>query len=114
VAVGEVAPLARLFRHVLDGGGDIVNRDLRLGGRVLSASLFAVEPGEVVGAVLADITEPAMGRAQVAARAKQAIEKHLETVQRIAYLLGENAAETEGLLAQIVDAYAPEGGDGAR
>lgn len=114
VPVGEVAPLARLFRHVLDGGGDIVNRDLRLGGRVLSASLFAVEPGEVVGAVLADITEPAMGRAQVAARAREAIEKHLETVQRIAYLLGENAAETEGLLAQIVDAYAPEGGDGAR
>ena len=32
----------------------------------------------------------------------------------IAYLLGENAAETEGLLSQIVDAYKPEAGDGPR
>jgi iron only hydrogenase large subunit-like protein/PAS domain-containing protein len=113
-AIGDLVPFARLFRHVLDGLGDILERDLRLGGRVLHGSLFAVEPGQVVGAVLADVTEPTMGRAQVAARAKEAIEKHLVTVQRIAFLLGENAAETEGLLSQIVQAYEPESGDGGR
>ncbi len=112
--IGDLLPFARLFRHVLDGQGDILERDLRLGGRVLHGSVFAVEPGQVVGAVLADVTEPAMGRAQVAARAKEAIEKHLSTVQRIAYLLGENAAETEGLLSQIVDAYETEPSDGGR
>lgn len=112
--IGDVVPFARLFRHVLDGNGDVLERDLRLGGRVVHGSVFAVEPGQVVGAVLTDVTEPAMGRAQVASRAREAIEKHLATVQRIAYLLGENAAETEGLLNQIVDAYEPEGGDGPR
>ncbi|MCS6970027.1 MAG: [Fe-Fe] hydrogenase large subunit C-terminal domain-containing protein [Planctomycetota bacterium] len=111
-ALGGPPTLARLLRHVLDGGSEIVNRELRWGSRVLSASLFSVEPGQVAGAVLIDITEPAMGREQVAARAREAIEKHLATVQRIAYLLGENAAETEGLLAQIVDAYAAQDGDG--
>ncbi len=113
-AIADLVPFARLFRHVLDGHGDIVERDLPVAGRVLHGSVFAIEPGQVVGAVLADITEPAMGRAQVAARAREAIEKHLATVQRIAYLLGENAAETEGLLTQIVDAYGPEPGDGGR
>lgn len=112
--IGDVVPFARLFRHVLDGNGDVLERDLRLGGRVLHGSVFAVDAGQVAGAVLADVTEPAMSRAQVASRAKEAIEKHLATVQRIAYLLGENAAETEGLLTQIVDAYEPEGGDGTR
>lgn len=105
VALAEIAPFARQFRHVLDGQGDLLERDLRLGARVLHGSIFAVEPGRVVGAVLVDITDPAMSRAQVAQRAREAIEKHLATVQRIAYLLGENAAETEGLLGQIVDAY---------
>jgi Na+-translocating ferredoxin:NAD+ oxidoreductase RNF subunit RnfB len=113
-SITDLLPFSRLFRHVLDGHGDILERDVRLGGRVLHGSVFAVEPGQVVGAVLADVTEPAMGRAQVASRAKEAIEKHLATVQRIAYLLGENAAETEGLLSQIVDAYEPEPGDGGR
>lgn len=111
-AIPAPAALQRLLRHVLDGGSDIVNRELRWGQRVLSASLFSVAPGQVAGAVLIDITEPAISREQVAARAREAIEKHLATVQRIAYLLGENAAETEGLLAQIVDAYAPGDGDG--
>jgi iron only hydrogenase large subunit-like protein len=114
VAIGELVPFARLFRHVLDGNGDILERDLKLGGRVVHGSVFIVDAGQVVGAVLTDVTEPAMGRAQVASRAKEAIEKHLATVQRIAYLLGENAAETEGLLSQIVDAYEPEAGDGGR
>lgn len=112
--IGEAVPFARLFRHVLDGAGDVLDRDLRIGARVLHVSVFAVDAGQVAGAVLADVTEPTMGRAQVAARAKEAIEKHLATVQRIAYLLGENAAETEGLLTQIVDAYEPEAGDGPR
>jgi iron only hydrogenase large subunit-like protein len=112
--IGDLVPFARLFRHVLDGHGDVLERDFKLGGRVVHGSVFTVDAGQVVGAVLADVTEPAMGRAQVASRAKEAIEKHLATVQRIAYLLGENAAETEGLLSQIVDAYKPEAGDGSR
>jgi len=110
--LATLLPFARTFRHVLDGHGDVVERDFAMAGRMLHGSVFTVEPGQVVGAVMVDVTEPTMGRAQVAARAKEAIEKHLATVQRIAYLLGENAAETEGLLSQIVDAYEPEGGDG--
>lgn len=112
VALAEIAPFARQFRHVLDGQGDLLERELRVGSRVLHGSIFAVEPGRVVGAVLVDVTAPAMSRAQVADRAREAIEKHLETVQRIAYLLGENAAETEGLLGQIVEAYGEKPGEG--
>lgn len=109
-ALADLVPFARQFRHVLDGHGDLVGRDFQLGGRVLHGSIFAVEPGQLAGGVFADVTAPAMDRAQVAARAREAIAKHLATVQRIAYLLGENAAETENLLTRIVDAYEP--GDG--
>lgn len=112
VPLAEVAGFARQFRHVLDGQGDLLEHDLRSGTRVLHGSIFTLDPGRVVGAVLVDITDPAMSRAQVASRAREAIEKHLATVQRIAYLLGENAAETEGLLGQIVDAYGAEGTEG--
>jgi Na+-translocating ferredoxin:NAD+ oxidoreductase RNF subunit RnfB len=108
VPVGEVSPFARQFRHVLDGHGDLLERDHRIEGRVLHGSLFTVEPGRVAGAVLVDVTAPAMSRAQVAERAREAITKHLATVQRIAYLLGENAAETEDLLGQIVEAHGGE------
>lgn len=111
VPLSEVCAFARQFRHVLDGHGDLLERDLPAGSRVLHGSIFGVDPGRVVGAVLADITAPAMSRAQVAGRAREAIEKHLTTVQRIAYLLGENAAETEALLGQIVEAYGGDGGD---
>jgi len=100
------APLAARLRHVLDGGA-AHDTDLRLGERILAASVFVVEPARMAGAVLSDITAPAVARAQIAARAQQVIDRHLETVQRIAYLLGENAAETEGVLQSLVDAHRP-------
>ncbi len=108
--IGTLVPFARLFRHVLDGHGDVLERDLPLAGRILHGSVFTIDPGAVVGAVLVDVTGPAMNRAQVAAKAKEAIAKHLVTVQRIAYLLGENAAETEVLLTHIVDAHEADAG----
>ncbi len=113
LALGEVAPIVHPFRHVLDGLGDLVERDLRVGERVLHGSVFTIDPGRVVGAVLVDRTVPAMSRAQVAQRAGEALAKHLTAVQQIAWLLGENAAEVETLLGSIVDAYRSPDGDDA-
>ena len=43
--------------------------------------------------------------------AKAVIEKNLRTVQRIAYLLGENAADSESILESIIETFeSPEAG----
>jgi hypothetical protein len=48
-------------------------------------------------------------------KAREVIQKNLETVQQIAYLLGENAAESEITLQSIIESFSTPGleGEGA-
>jgi len=58
-----------------------------------------------------DITKPAVQKAQVIRKAREVIQKQLATTQQIAYLLGENAAESEITLNSIIDSFSPPKSD---
>jgi len=111
----EGAPLAGIapfllpyFTHVLRGGEDVLRRNARHAGRVFQFSVFTVEKARIAGAILRDITEPAVQKEQVVRQARAVIRKNLATVQKIAYLLGENAAESQASLNDIITSFAPE------
>jgi len=105
VALAEVVPFYYLFQKVLDTGNDILDRDIRYRGSILHAAIFSIEPKSVVGGIFQDITEPAMQKEQTIQRAQRVIEQNLKTVQQIAFLLGENAAESEITLNSIVQSF---------
>jgi PAS domain-containing protein len=107
-ALGEAIPFSNLFRRVLDSGEDIVGHDIRYGRRILNTSIFTVEPHSVIGGIFQDITEPTFQKEQIIGRAQEVIQKNLKTVQQIAYLLGENAADSEIILNSIVHSFSPE------
>jgi len=101
----KVAPFHRLFRTALEADGKATLRDLRVGDLILRVSVFPIEPGRVVGGIVYDITEPLVERELIIQKAEEVIRKNVTTVQQIAYLLGENAAETEMILASIIDSF---------
>jgi ferredoxin len=101
----KVLPVSHLFRQVLQHGQDISKKELHIKGQVLQCSLFTIEEGNIVGGILNDVTEPVMKKDEITRKAKQVIRKNLKTVQKIAYLLGENASETEMTLDSIIDAF---------
>lgn len=111
--LSRLLPFSGLFSRVMaEDGPDCIERDLRLGKRILHASIFAIERGGCAGGVFQDITSPSIQRDRVVGQAKAVIEKNLRTVQRIAYLLGENAADSEAILESIIDSFeSPEGGE---
>lgn len=102
-----IMPHSRLFQSVLRSGEDIIEKDLRVRGRVLHAMIFSIEKHALVGALFEDITQPAMQREQIIKRARHVIQQNLMTVQKIAYLIGENAAESEIILNSIVESFTP-------
>lgn len=106
--LSEVLPFANLFHGVLKSGEDITDRDLRLGNLILNAAIFTIEKHRVAGAILQDITRPAVRKEQVIRKAREVIQKNLETVQKIAYLLGENASESEITLNSIIESFTPK------
>jgi iron only hydrogenase large subunit-like protein len=105
VLLSEIVPFHALFHRVLENGDDILDRDIRFRGSILHYSIFVIEPNAVIGAILQDITQSTMQKEQIIARAQQVIQKNLTTVQQIAYLLGENAAESETTLNSIVESF---------
>ncbi len=104
--------LVPLIRKVLSTGEDIVGRDVRREGAVYHASVFAIEPGRIVGAVLQDVTAPSVHKQRVIKKAQEVIHRQMETVQKIAYLLGENAAESQVSLNAIIESFSADTGTG--
>lgn len=102
VPLQEIAPFYSLFKTVLDKGEDILNRDLRHKKTVLHIDIFSVEKNHVVCGIFQDITKPTIHKEAMIHKAQDVIKKNLETVQQIAYLLGENAAESEVILNSII------------
>lgn len=108
IALDSVIPFSHLFRRVLDAGEDIVGHDIRYQRSILNSSIFAIEPHAVLCGIFQDITEPIFQKEQIITRAREVIQKNLKTVQQIAYLLGENAADSEIILDSIVRSFSPE------
>lgn len=107
-ALSGMMPFSNLFLRVLDSGEDIVGHDLRHGRNILNSSIFAIEPHAVIGGIFQDITAPTFQKEQIIGRAQEVIQKNLKTVQQIAFLLGENAADSEIILNSIVHSFSPE------
>lgn len=107
IMLSEVLPFANLFHSVLKTGEDILDRDLRFQNTILHVTIFSIEKHCVVGAILQDITEPAVRKAEVIRKAQEVIQRSLATTQKIACLLGENAAESEITLNSIIESFSP-------
>jgi Na+-translocating ferredoxin:NAD+ oxidoreductase RNF subunit RnfB len=107
-ALDAVIPFSNLFQRVLESGEDIVSHDIRYQRSILNSSIFTIEPHSVLCGIFQDITEPIFQKEQIIGRARDVIQKNLKTVQQIAYLLGENAADSEIILNSIVRSFSPE------
>lgn len=107
----KVLPISNLISHVLKSSEEIKNKDIRINNRIYSVSVFLIEEGEIAGCILNDITEPSIKKEEIIKRARNVVRNNLETVQKIACLLGENAAETEISLSSIIDSYREEESD---
>jgi iron only hydrogenase large subunit-like protein len=103
-----LVPFANLFENALQSGEETLGKDIRFRGSVFHVTVFTVEKHAVVGGIFRDETQPAVHKEQIIERARQVIQKNLHTVQQIAYLIGENAAESEIALNAIVDSFTPE------
>ena len=97
-----------LFSHVLNNQQNIINRDIHLGDKLLNLSIFTIRKGNIVGAVFRDMYSPEIRKEQVIKRVTEVIDKNLEMVQKIGYLLGEGASETEQMLNSIIEFYKSE------
>jgi Na+-translocating ferredoxin:NAD+ oxidoreductase RNF subunit RnfB len=94
-----------LFSYVLQNNSDILNRDIHYKDNLLNLSVFTIKPNSIVGAVIRDMYAPEVQKEEVLKRITDVIDKNLAMVQKIGFLLGEGASETEQMLNSIIETY---------
>jgi PAS domain S-box-containing protein len=103
VLVPEV--IFKMLSSILVSGEEILERDIKFQNKLLHVSVVTLYINKVVGAVIRDMSAPMLVRDEIINRAQRIKIQNIETVQRIAQLLGENAAETEELLNSIIESH---------
>ncbi|MDR1167585.1 MAG: 4Fe-4S binding protein [Heliobacteriaceae bacterium] len=104
-ALERVITFSDIFRQALTSGKDIHKERFPVEDRLYDITAFTIEPNEIVGAIITDVTRSEMSREKIARKAKDVITKNVATVQNIAHLLGEHMVETELLLNSIAEGY---------
>ncbi|HCC70731.1 MAG TPA: hypothetical protein DEQ09_06225 [Bacteroidales bacterium] len=82
-----------------------INKDIRYNDKMLNVSVFPIRKNRIAGAVIRDMFSPEVQREEVISRINEVIEKNLDMVQKIGFLLGEGASDTEQMLNSILDSY---------
>ena len=106
--VDKILPFSGLFETVLKRGGEILDRNIQFNSKVLSVTVFPIIEHQTACAIIQDVTLPWVNRDRVIRKAEEVISRNLETVQQIAYLLGENAAENEVIMNSIIESFSGE------
>ncbi|PKQ69481.1 [Fe-Fe] hydrogenase large subunit C-terminal domain-containing protein [Labilibaculum manganireducens] len=96
----------KFFSTVILNGEDILNKDVHFGNRLFNVSVFTIKKNKIVGGIIRDLYAPEVRREEVIGRARAVIKENLQTVQQIAFLLGESASKTEKLLSSIIKSHA--------
>lgn len=94
-----------IFSFVLRENESVISRDVQLEDRMFNISIFPIRQNRIAGAVIRDLFSPEIQREEVISRVSDVIDKNLEMVQKIGFLLGEGASETEQMLNSIVESF---------
>ena len=106
--IKTLVPFHKHFSTVIMTGEDMLNRDVYLGKDLFNISVFTIRKNKVVGGIIRDLYAPEVRKDEVIRRAKAVIRENLETVQQIAFLLGESSSKTEKLLTSIIQTHNPD------
>ncbi|HEX2396060.1 MAG TPA: hypothetical protein VHI78_11995, partial [Bacteroidales bacterium] len=94
--------------YVISENESIENRDIKVGDVLLNVSIFPIEKGKIAGGIIRDMRAPEVQRAEVINRITEVIDRNLEMVQKIGFLLGEGATDIERMLNSIIEFYKGE------
>ncbi len=97
--------IQKMLINLMNSGEENLERDLKFQNKLIHISVVTLYKNKVVGAVIRDMSAPKLVRDEIINRAQRINKQNIETVQKIAFLLGENAAEIEELLNSIIESY---------
>jgi len=98
----------RLFSSVLHSGEEMIERTIKENGLLLNISVITIQPHKIVCGIIRNLQNPEVRKEHVLKATRDVIRQNMEIVQKIAFLLGENAAYTESVLNSVAESVENE------
>lgn len=102
--LNKLGAFAKLFKTALLTGKEYYELPVIENSKNLQLSIFNIQKHKLVTGIIQSAQQPQFRQDIVEKRTREVIKKNMETVQKIAFLLGENASYTDSLLNSILDA----------
>ena len=104
----RILPFYSLFETALMKNTEVHKERYQIKDKLYDINIFVIEENSLTGAIITDVTTSEINREKVAKKAREVINKNIETVQNIASLLGEHMVDVETLLSSIAEDYSSE------
>ncbi|WP_439185581.1 [Fe-Fe] hydrogenase large subunit C-terminal domain-containing protein [Carboxylicivirga taeanensis] len=104
----KLGNFAKLFKTALHTGKEYYELPVTENNKNLQLSIFNIQKHKLVTGIIQSAQQPQFRKDIVEKRTREVIKKNMETVQKIAFLLGENASYTDSLLNSILEAQNKE------
>lgn len=112
--ISKMVGFHKVFSNVLASGNDLIDRNIEDKGRPFNLSVFTIQRHRIICGIIQDLHHPGLIQDDTMRRIKQVVRENMATVQKVAYLLGENAARTEAMLNAVVNNQVIESDDEKR
>lgn len=103
--LSRLVSFSKLFSSVLQTGEEMIEHDIHENGHYFHVSVFSIQANKMVCGLVQNMREPEVRKDIVRSYTKQVIQQNMQVVQKIAYLLGENASFTESMLNSILSSH---------
>ena len=93
----------KYFSAVLLSGEEASEFDVREEGKNIRLSIISIQPNKLVCGIIQNMDDSQLMKDIISEKIKEVIRQNAESVQRIAYILGESASFTESVLNSVID-----------
>lgn len=101
----KLTPMYKFFANTLEKGLEEFNKDVRINDEICHLSIFSIHQFKIVCGIIHPLDQQHFSKVALMERLQQVISGNLATAQKAAFLLGENASQTETVLHNIIDSY---------
>lgn len=99
----KVIPYHKYFQAVLNSGDETAEFDIREKGSNIRLSIVSIQANKLVCGIIQNMDDSQLVKELISEKVKEVIKHNAESVQRIAYILGESASYTESVLNTVIE-----------
>lgn len=99
----KIIPYYKHFSAALLSGKENSEFDVREEGKNIRLSIVTIRPNKLVCGIIQNMDDSQLMKEIISEKIKEVIRQNAESVQRIAYILGESASFTESVLNSVIE-----------